>query len=284
MAIINEEKKKRAILMRKGGQTLESICEALDLNRSTLQRWCNAAGLTNQRHRYDVKMPKVGSRRQAKDSTHVMGRPQLASPEEVQAELNRLDGIVDQDTEIRIRDAAKTGDLRRAASVLHDGCPEEWRMLGELIAPDFLKKDQSGLLLFHLAAGVHRATALARCGIRPGDFEVWAARAANRKEPWSSYIELCAAAQSSACIHIQHQIAAKAPGWQALAWTLERLSPEIYARHVGTEDQVEDAAFADVGDDNLKRTALAYIVSDNDRKAADVEYIDLDEIGGRVDG
>ena len=180
-----------------------------------------------------------------------------------------------------VREHAGKGDFLQTGAELSDASPEEWEELGKVFRPDFLKSWQCGRLFFYLASGIHRAISLARVGIRPADFELWLARASNHAEPFATFIDLCSMAQASACARLQRQVMKKSPGWQALSWSLEKLSPEIFAKHVLEERSLEESSFADVGDDNLKRTALAYIVASNDRKPADVEFVDLDEIEGR---
>lgn len=285
-----EEKKLKAIAMRKAGANYAEISAEIGVSTSQIGRWCESAGLVRKRADFP-KGPKSPGGHGVRSGRGVPEHAPLTEQHiaKIDASLSRLlsqvdPEEVDDDRKNVIREAAKTGDLLYAASQLQDGYPEEWEMLGEIVAPDFVNRWACAKLLFYLASGIHRATALARCGIRLGEYEVWCARAANNKEPYSSFIQLCAAAQASACVAIQRQISAHLAGWQALAWSLERLNPEIYARHSADDSAVEGGAFEDVGDDNLKRAALAYIVSDNDRKAVDVEFIDLDEIEGRVDG
>lgn len=176
---------------------------------------------------------------------------------------------------------ARAGELLHAGTMISDASPAEWKDFGEIASPDFLKSWQCGRLFFDLAGGVHRMIALARVGIKPGDFEIWTARAANRVEPYATFLDLCSMAQASACTRMQKLIQKKTPGWQALTWSLEKLSPEIYSRRLAETQTLDESGFADVGDDNLKRTALAFIIADNDRKAAESECIDLEEIEGR---
>lgn len=291
---IGDDVAEQVVRLRSQGVTLRQISEALGVPLTSAQRLAKKAGLCNPHHK--VKAPAVTKRRPRNDSTHVPHREKIdVAPEVIEAILEEKPVPLlkppevptvelDPDRERMIQDAAKTGDIDYAASVLVDGLPDEWRRLGELVTPDFLPRWKGSLLLYHLSSGMHRQIALARCGIRLGDYETWLGYASNGKEPFAGFLRLCSAAQASACVNIQRQIAAKMPGWQALAWTLEKLSPEIYARRMGPEQVAQESGLSEVGDEALKRTALAAILDDNDHRALDVEFVDLEEIEGRTDG
>ena len=281
-SVYSDETKEAALRMRRANMPVRQIAAELGISHGTIEKWIEKAGMV--RHREGkVRMPTVTKRRQAADSTHVMGQPRKAflPPEMVAAlkgETPEPTEETEPDVEQRVRDLVRAGDLLQAASVLDDAGVDGWQRFGEMVAPDFLKPWQCGRLFFYLACGVHRGIALARVGIHLGEYEEWLAHAANRKEPWQTLVALCASAQASACARMQDEVNSKRPGWQAVAWSLEKISPEIYARHVADDEVMKEGAFADVGDDNLKRAALAYIVEDNDHSAAVAEHIDLDEL------
>jgi len=275
----DDDTRETACRMREAGATTRQIAEELGLSAGTLQNWFKAAGLTRARH--VVVTPSVTSRRQAGRSTHVLGGVQHAGlPAELLGALRGAPAQPQPEPELdeRVRQLVGAGELLQAAATLDDADAGSWAKFGAMIAPDFLRAWQCGRLLYYLACGVHRGVALARVGISPGDYEEWLAHAANRKEPWRTLVAVCASAQASACARMQHEINSKRPGWQAVAWSLERISPEIYARHPSEDETLQEGAFADVGDDNLKRVALAYIAEDNSRAAVEAECVDIDEL------
>lgn len=278
----DDEVKQTAIRMRRQNMPVKQICAELGISLNALHCWCNEAGLVRH-HPGKVRSPAVTHRRQADRSTHVMGGVQHGGlPDEMMSALRgevptctrREDPIIDR----RVRQLVASGELLEAAAILDDATPDHWSTFGEMVCPDFLRPWQCGRLLFYLACGVHRGVALARVGVPIGEYEEWLAHAANRKEPWRTLVALCGSAQASACARMQDEINSKQPGWQAVAWSLEKISPEIYARHVSDDEIMRDGAFADVGDENLKRAALAYIVEDNDHSAAEAEHVDLDDL------
>lgn len=282
-AYYSDEIKQTAIRMRREGAPMRQIGEELGLKINTLARWFDQAGLV-RRQAGKVDTPAVTHRRQADRSTHVMGQPtKTGLPAAMVAALK---GEVppapttqdDPEIDDRVRQLVASGELLQAAAVLDDAAVDRWEWFGEMVTPEFLAPWQCGRLLYYLACGVHRGIALARVGVSIGDYEEWLAHASNRKEPWRTLVALCGSAQASACARMQDEINTKRPGWQAVAWSLEKISPEIYARHVSDDEIMRDGAFADVGDENLKRAALAYIVEDNDHSAAEAEHVDLDDL------
>ena len=283
-----DELYRQALALRDSGHQCGEISKTLGVPRRTLQYWFARARDSADTSSRPQPLEQIKEADQNWTQCEQRLRSQsFTDPKQIEAMTEAAlkseisQPVVSPEKAKAIRKIAGSGDILRAAADLSDAEPEEWAILGETYCPDFLKSWQCGKLLFYLASGIHRAIALARVGVRLGDFEVWLARASNRVEPFVSFIELCSMAQASAYTRLQRMIMRKSPGWQALAWSLERLSPEIFARHVVDDDGPEDSSFAEVGDDNLKRAALAYIVSDNDRKAVEVEFVDLDEIEGR---
>lgn len=288
----------QALALRDAGHQVKQIVELLGVPSRTIQKWFQKN--REDPHYVPKSMQEVSalggeSMRRLKTLEAVARRDiermgdEIAQQEMAEA-VSTFDHAVDVgpsqeelDAErlAKVRANCAGGDYLRAASEISDGYPDEWQQLGTIFAPEFLKSWQCGRLFWYLSSGVHRAISLARVGVRLGDFEVWLARASNHQEPYSTFIDLCSMAQASACARLQKSIQKKTPGWQALTWSLERISPEIFARHVMDERAADESSLADVGEDNLKRTALAYIIHDNDRKAAEIEHVDLDEIEGR---
>ncbi len=293
------ERFKMAVALRDAGHQVKEISGLLQIPLRTIQNWF-AVLRKNPDWVPDDRSQKAGlaGAQKCKRIRALSQTPPLVIDmlSDAVAKAESLDAMkaadaaeadkIEQASEERkqkIRSMSRSGDFLQAGAELSDAAPDEWEELGKVFAPEFLRSWQCGRLLFYLASGIHRAISLARVGIRLSEFEIWLTRAGNKVEPFSTFIDLCSMAQASACARLQKLVQKKTPGWQALSWSLERLSPEIFAKHVLDDRALEDSSFADVGDDNIKRTALAFIKADNDRTAADVEFVDLDEIEGRND-
>lgn len=291
---------RKALALREAGHQVKEISELLNVPLRTIQNWfarwrqdpgyvpmsqSQIAQLGAKIHHQKEK--RIRALSQTSPMVVDMLSDAVAKAEAAEATQNQAAAEAEKieresdERKARIRSMSKAGDFLQAGAELSDAHPDEWEVLGATFAPEFLKSWQCGRLLFYLASGIHRAISLARVGIRLSEFEIWLTRASNKAEPFSTFIDLCSMAQASACARLQKLVQKKTPGWQALSWSLERLSPEIFAKHVIDERALEDSSFADVGDENIKRTALAFIKADNDRHAADVEFVDLDEIEGR---
>ena len=271
----SEADRELAKSLRAQGFTYDSIAEKTGVSRGTLCDWFRAEGMVRTK---DACLPSID----VPDISGKVRSPKHGAPKKPTPGTGFAFEVAEIEDERKdeIRNAARSGDLRHLALMLGSD-PNEWRFAGEIICPDFLDSKQCGRLCFDLASGVHRAVAIDHAFIDSADFEIWIARAQNRVEPFYSFIRFCIAAQGSGCVELSRRIARLTPGWQPLAWALERLRPECYHVKGDREQTIDTDAFSEIGDDNIKRTALAFIKADNDRSASDVEFIDLDEIEGR---
>lgn len=281
-----EEQRRQVITLRQGGAPVQQIAETVGVHPSTVSAWLKDAGLTRQREK--VRTPTV-SRRRSK-STHVIGQPRKAylDPEAVLSLLSGDEAAEQKEDDDRLRqyeEAVRTGQLMKAAAMIPDGKIDLWRQLGVTAAPSFLLSWQSGELLALLAEGVHRSVALSRVGLSSGDFEIWLSYALNHTEPYAEFCGLCCQAQSSAAVMFQRVIGRKMPGWQAVAWQLERLQPEIFSFR-SDDRELREGYFDDVPDSDLEKAALAFMENHGQIRLAQdggVEYLDLDELTEKRD-
>lgn len=238
----------KAAEMRSRGASLNEICEATGLPTTTAYRWIK-------------KIDKQVESIEVAD----------AAAEDLEARKKYIESLV-----------RTYRSPVYIAGQLRDGQADEWQYLGEQVAPDFLEPWQFGSLLAALASGVHRQVALARVGIKPTEFEVWCANALMGKQTYLQVVTLCSQAQASACAHISARIIDRQQqkGWQALAWMLSKLRPELFAKVNGGGEELVSSGLDDVDESTLKRVALAYINGGDGGEATDVEYVDLDELTG----
>lgn len=242
------DQKIRVAEMRARGASLDEISEATGVPRSTVWRWAK---------KLDQQSAEI-----------------------------RIEDAVAEDIEDRKRYIESLFKASRSpifiAGQLRDGQADEWRFLGENCAPEFIEPWQFGSLLAALASGVHRQVALARVGIRTTEYDVWCANALMGRESYLRVVTLCSQAQASACAQISARIIDRQQqrGWQALAWMLSKLKPELFAKTNNAGEELVSSGLDDVDETTLKRVALAYINGDSGGEATDVEYVDLDELTG----
>lgn len=125
------------------------------------------------------------------------------------------------------------------------------------VSPDVASPEQVETILRCVGKGMTLRMSSMRAGVPLATVDLWEHKAAAGEEPWSSWLLTVAARAAQGVEGIHDTLLACQPGWQALAWLLERCFSETYGKRLQVV-QERPQVLADVPDDTLLAVVEAW--------------------------